>query len=57
MVKRGRHRTLVLAALLTGVLGLGACGMRGPLYLPPPPGPAPEKVPEMPIPDQDDARR
>lgn len=56
MVKRG-HRTLVLAALVIGALGLGACGMRGPLYLPPPPGPVPEKVPEMPIPDQDDAQR
>ena len=54
MVKRG-HRTLVLAALV--MLGLGACGMRGPLYLPPPPGPVPERVPQMPIPDQDDARR
>lgn len=56
MLLRG-HRTLVVAAPVVATLGLGACGMRGPLYLPPPPGPAPEKVPEMPIPDQDQPRR
>jgi len=56
MVKCARP-SLVLAAIVAGALSLGACGMRGPLYLPPPPGPAPAKVPEMPIPDRDDARR
>ncbi|MBE0591167.1 MAG: lipoprotein [Burkholderiaceae bacterium] len=56
MITRG-HPALVLAVLVLVALTLGGCGMRGPLYLPPPPGPAPSTVPEMPIPDQGDSRR
>ncbi|MFA7504412.1 MAG: lipoprotein [Burkholderiaceae bacterium] len=56
MPKRGRP-VLVLTAIALGALALGGCGMRGPLYLPPPPGPAPSTVPDMPLPDRNDSRR